>query len=694
MNNTKENKLRIAFMGAINCVSGSCTLMEYTNSEKNTHNYYLVDCGEYQDENQNYTDNKQRIFSFAKEVKAVFLTHAHADHIGLLPDLIEHGFKGKIYCTKATMELAKIMLEDALHIKGREKKDIKELINRMNFKPIDERPGFLFGDAKNPISIADGLCMYPLRTGHILGACSFTFTWIKENSKPVENGVYDDWQSICFSGDVGPCDELSVKSGDAQSILLKDFATPYYSDSNRYIVLESTYGDRIRNKNNLFEKKIYKLWRIIHTTKEKGGKVLIPAFVLNRMQEILTDLYYINNQPMYFPKDSLIEEDVTEKEWMNYFHIIPPDIDDEFEEKVWLEAFPPPDRIKNYISSRNEKYSPDTLFKNLPEHVQIGIIKVLNTFSKRNHNGMDIRYAYYSSLTDEVNTIYQKHLLHCVMKKDKEIKYHYISPQFFKVFSPEVTEAEQKLKEGEKIINDILSDKYSYSQRYTARSEGKLDNFFYNNDVCLFSNNFFNSKNIDNLIEFLKDEKNTLVLTGYQGEGTNGDLLKKLGDGVYNDDALFNTKLNNTDIRLSEIKCRIEDMSAFYSGHADQEQLIEYVHGFKNTRKIQNTFPTTVFLNHGTRVQREALKQAIEEKNNSTHKIKVILPESFKWINLNTGEFEECIDITGRITHTDNIPSVASKNKITIKDTIDIFYPKDFNPDLLIKIIDAVTSIV
>ena len=61
---------------------------------------------------------------------------------------------------------------------------------------------------------------------------------------------------------------------------------------------------------------------------------------------------------------------------------------------------------------------------------------------------------------------------------------------------------------------------------------------------------------------------------------------------------------------------------------------------------------------------------------------------------MNTGEFEECIDNTGPITHTDNISSATSKNKITIKDTIDIFYPKDFNPDLLIKIIDAVTSIV
>ena len=90
-----------------------------------------------------------------------------------------------------------------------------------------------------------------------------------------------------------PCDEFSVKEGNAQSIVLKDFSTPYYSKTNQYIVLESTYGDRVRDKEKVFTKKIAALSSIISKTQEKGGRVFIPTFALNRMQEVLLDLYYI-----------------------------------------------------------------------------------------------------------------------------------------------------------------------------------------------------------------------------------------------------------------------------------------------------------------------------------------------------------------------------------------------------------------
>ena len=99
-------------------------------------------------------------------------------------------------------------------------------------------------------------------------------------------------------------------------------------------------------------------------------------------------------------------------------------------------------------------------------------------------------------------------------------------------------------------------------------------------------------------------------------------------------------------------------------------------------------------MNHGTRTQRETLKEAIEAKNNEAnppHQVKAVLPEIFRWFNLNTNEAEESID---RIINQPTTSAGLSKKKITLKDTIDILYPKDFDPNLLIQIIETVNNIL
>ena len=104
---------------------------------------------------------------------------------------------------------------------------------------------------------------------------------------------------------------------------------------------------------------------------------------------------------------------------------------------------------------------------------------------------------------------------------------------------------------------------------------------------------------------------------------------------------LYNNHLSNiskieedgvrSSIRFAEIHCKIEDMSKYYSGHADQDQLVEYIHGIKqenDTRALENKWPTTVFLNHGTDESRKDLKEKIEAKNEEMdHQVEVIIPE-------------------------------------------------------------------
>ena len=126
---------------------------------------------------------------------------------------------------------------------------------------------------------------------------------------------------------------------------------------------------------------------------------------------------------------------------------------------------------------------------------------------------------------------------------------------------------------------------------------------------------------------FLQDPNSTVILTGYQAENTNGLLLKQIAAGMFNDNKqyMYNKHFNEIDLRLCDVKFRIVDMSQYYSGHADCEQLCNFVHG---RDEHENVFETKVFLNHGTKESRINLKERIEKMNSETgHKISVELPK-------------------------------------------------------------------
>jgi len=260
--------MELEFFGAAKEVTGSCHSVT-TENEK-----ILVDCGMFQGgkdmERMNY-DN----FNFdPKEYDAMVLTHAHLDHCGRIPKLIKFGFKGKIFCTDATKELTQIILLDSAKIaredtdhenKRRAEQGLpprKPLYNEVDVNNAMK----LFVDVEygENVKISKNVTARFYDAGHILGSASVQLEITEGKKKTV----------IVFSGDMGQPDAVLVKN-----------ATPITQAD--YILMESTYGDRLHPPLNERRKE---LLRIINETYKRGGKLLIPSFAIERAQEIV---YYI-----------------------------------------------------------------------------------------------------------------------------------------------------------------------------------------------------------------------------------------------------------------------------------------------------------------------------------------------------------------------------------------------------------------
>ncbi len=254
--------MKIQFIGAAQEVTGSCTLLEINDR------YYLVDCGMEQgiDVFQNVA-----LPIPASQVDAVFLTHAHIDHSGMLPRLYKEGFRGIIYATEATAKLADIMLKDSAHIQMSEvewKNRKAERSGEENFAPtytLEDALGAikLFRGVKynERITVSAGVDIRFTDIGHLLGSAAIEI-WLKEG---------DAEKKIVFSGDVGNTDQPIIK--DPSPVAEAD-----------YLVLESTYGSRNHERHT---DTIEVLAVLIENTLSRGGNVVIPSFAIGRTQELL-----------------------------------------------------------------------------------------------------------------------------------------------------------------------------------------------------------------------------------------------------------------------------------------------------------------------------------------------------------------------------------------------------------------------
>ena len=259
----------LTFYGAAREVTGSCFLLEVMGKR------VLIDCGLRQ--GTDVFDGEDEGFLFnAEQIDYVILTHAHIDHSGRLPLLYKKGFRGKIVTTTATAKLCSIMLLDSAHIQESD----AEWRNRKGQRSGEYavQPLYTTEDAEK---VSRLFCSYEYdRTVELFHGCKVVFTDAGHLLGSASVTVYateeDVTKTLVFSGDIG----------NSAQPLLND---PVYLKKADYIVMESTYADRIHDPADESEDR---LAEVIQSTLDAGGNLVIPSFAVGRTQEIL---YFIRN---------------------------------------------------------------------------------------------------------------------------------------------------------------------------------------------------------------------------------------------------------------------------------------------------------------------------------------------------------------------------------------------------------------
>ena len=278
--------LRAKFLGALGTVTGSCHMLHDTRTDR----YYLVDCGSFQGIGSRQLAEARfvdgRIGGIpCSRISAVFLTHAHADHSGMLPHLVLNGFRGPIFCTEFTKWATLSTLYDLAQFAeaGFEKDVVIKVQTLMRSVDEDEKYcPFVLGWTRKVNPKEDHFGFNFTRTSHLMGCVGIEFIY---NDKPEGVSTKEDERiRIMFGADTG-----NVWDASAQGSLVKAIQPP--SPESQTIVLESTYGGRVRDSLS-FRERIEKLADELEAaTKGKPSPVIVmPAFAIQRTQELILDL--------------------------------------------------------------------------------------------------------------------------------------------------------------------------------------------------------------------------------------------------------------------------------------------------------------------------------------------------------------------------------------------------------------------
>lgn len=273
--------IRLYSKGGAGEVTGSRHYLETGNST------IQIDCGAFQGRRKEAEEKNRSITLDTADIDAVVLTHAHFDHSGMLPLLPKGGYRGNIYATPASRDLASLIMLDSAKIQARDIEYLSKKANRdgkeFNGTAIyDEKDAleavdqFVTISYHRPILISPEVQLTLYDAGHILGS-SLAVLDIKTNGESRADG---DGLRIAFSGDLGRKNKPIIR--DPEPIPDPD-----------YLVMESTYGDRLHQNT---DDALKKLEEIVSSTARKGGKVIIPAFAVERTQELIYHLHLLTDR--------------------------------------------------------------------------------------------------------------------------------------------------------------------------------------------------------------------------------------------------------------------------------------------------------------------------------------------------------------------------------------------------------------
>ena len=260
--------MKITFLGATKTVTGSNFLVEGAGKK------FLVDCGMYQGSASDEFENEAPFLFNVNEINFMLLTHAHIDHSGRIPKLYNEGYRNPIITHKATCDLCAIMLPDSGHIQEMEVEWKNRKRTRKGEPPLP--PLYTAEDAGKSlelfkpvqydqiIDVAENIQVRFNDAGHMLGSAIIE-VWVTENGKT---------EKAVFTGDLGNND-------------IPLLSPPTMIESADYLIMESTYGNRLHMRND-DKAKIF--LDVVYETLEKGGTVVIPSFAVGRTQEILYEL--------------------------------------------------------------------------------------------------------------------------------------------------------------------------------------------------------------------------------------------------------------------------------------------------------------------------------------------------------------------------------------------------------------------